>query len=675
MSRRSETAWLAGIVAAAGSFFFFAPPASAQILTLGRWEGSLEGLTEFTRLDTKTEGAPGSRFDDFYTDERLTLRNLGAFVYDPRLLNFSLGGTFGLAQDWLVINGDQTSSDTTLIGYDALVNVLSEQPFSLSLFANRNQASLARELAGRSEILTENRGATIFARALYIPSTLTVRQVVQEEESRIENVVARRSDEQTIVRYEGQRGWVDNELGLLYEYVDDTDKVFPGLSFQSHEAQVNYGLDFGEELNRRWDSRVRYSSRTGLIESTYWSLDELLRIDHTERLQSSYRYSFLNTETPGGGTTTQTAVASLQHRLYESLRTTLTLDAVRQDLVDGEKDAYRGRLDFGYTKRLPLGGRLNVGVGGSLQYEDDRFKAAESLVSQETHTAASPFALPIDLDNPFVVTPSIVVVKTAFGPLPPGCFPPPGPPTPLVLGVDYTVRPAGDITEIVPIPCAGTTPGINPGDTIAVDYRFSVAPAITFTTAAWNGSVSVDYRWIRVFFSHEQYEQSLVSGRDSRFLDNQQSDGVGAELRYDGYRLRASLLGEARRLRSTRTRYDTLRASALTDVSLLAGLTLRLSADQVFTEFPDQNRETMSRAGRAALSYALGSRLLVDVSGGLRSLEDSQQPTEETTEARLLVRWFFRKVEVSPALEYFDRRRGGAESTEYRALVKTIRRF
>ncbi len=653
---------------------FFCQPAEAQVLRLGRWDGSLQNLTEFTRQDIKT-GTQRSRFDDVHSEESFTLRNSGAYVYDPRLLNFSLGGTFGLAQDWLTINRDQTFSDTTLIGYDAFVSVLAEQPLSLNLFANRDETSLTRELAGRSDLLTENRGGTIFLRRVYIPSSLTFRQEVLEEESRIADVIARRSEERNIVRYEGQRGWVDKELGLSYEYVDDTDKVFPKLSFQSHEAQANYSLDFGEELNRRWDSRLRYLTRTGLVESTNWFLDEALRIDHTERLRSDYRYTLVDIEAPGAETTTHTAIASLRHRLYESLITTGSADAVRQSLVGGEKDSYRGRLDFDHTKRLPLGGRLIVGLGGSLQYEDDSFKSTETSVPQESHTAGSPFALPIALSNPFVGTSSVVVTKIAVGPLLPGCIPPPGPPTPLVLGVDYTLRTAGDITEIVPIPCSGITPGINPGDTITVDYRFTVSPSLTFTTATWHGGVTVDYRWIRVFFSHEQSEQDLVSGRDGRFLDDTQSDAVGAELRYEGSRLRASVLGEARRYTSHRTRYDSLRGSALTDVSLLEGLTLRLSADQVVTEFPDQHRETTSRAGRVAVSYLLGPRLFIDLSGGIRTLEDSQQPTDEIQEARLLVRWFFRKLEVSPTLEYIDRQRGNTESTEYRALLKTIRRF
>ncbi len=640
---------------------------------LGTWEGSLEGLTELRRQDS-TIGSTRSRTELRHSDERLTVQNSGAYVYNPRLLTLSLGVTLGLAQDWLTIDERHRYDETFLNGYNTSASVLSGQPFSLNVFANRSQSSVSRELLGLSETVSESRGATLFARRLYVPSTLTVRQEIQQEESEIAGIATRRDDLRTSVRYEGQRGWTDQEMGIFYEFVDDSNRAFPELSSQSHEGQFRYGLDFGEELNRHWDSRLRLATRTGLIESTIGTLDESLRIDHTDRLRSNYRYLVTRTVTQNAETTLQSATANLRHQLFESLATTAGLDAGRESLVGGEKDTYRGRLDLAYTKRLPRGGRLNVGLGGSLQYEDDRFEVTDTPVSQETHTAATPFALPISLDNPLVITSTVVVTKTAVGPLPPGCIPPPGPPTPLTLGVDYTLRTTGDVTEIVPISCAGATAGINPGDTVAVDYRFAVAPSRTFMTSTWRADASVDYRWVRVFMSHEQSDQRLLSGREDHFLDDTRTDTVGAELRYDGERLRASLLGEARRYTSRRVSFDSLRGGALADYAILSGLTFRLSADETLTDYPGENRQTRSLATRAGLTYILGG-LSADLSVGVRRLEDTLQPEEQIREARLLVRWLYRKIEISPALEYIERERGDTDLREYRVGVKTIRRF
>ncbi len=646
-----------------------------QVFRLGTWEGSVEGVADFARQEVRTGAAARTSLETTHTEERLTLRNVGAYFYDPRLVTLSLGGTFGLSQEWLTTETGSASREGTLWGYDAFAGILPDQAYSLSLFANRNQSSLSRELAGRSEVQTENRGATIFVRRLYIPSTLTFRQELQEEESRAGDIVARREDRRNIITYEGQRGWIDSEMDLRYEFVDESDRVFPNLGFRSHEGSLNYSLDFGSELNWRWDSRLRVFTRRGVTELTTGSVDELLRIDHTDRLRTEYRYFLTHTDTPGGATTTHTGAFTLRHLLYESLSTTVGLDANRHELQGGRTDRYRSRLDFAYTKRLPGEGRLAAGLGGAFEYEEDRFGVTETFVPQESHTAATPFALPIPLDNPFVVVSSVVVTKVAAGPVPAGCI---GFPLPRLLteGVDYTLRTVGEVTEIVPSPCSLTTPGINPGDTIAVDYRFTVSPSLTFTTATWRADLSVDYRWIRPFFVHEQRDQTLRSGRDGRFLDDQRSDTVGTELRYDGQRFRASLLGEAQRFTSRRLAFDTARSNQFLAFTILPELTLSLSAEQAFTDFSNpEGRESRTLAGRATLTYFLEAGLSADAFAAIRDLKDTLLPDERTTEAGLRVRWLIRKLEVNPTLGFIDQRRGDTETKEYRATLHVIRRF
>ncbi len=658
-------------------------PVTAQVFQPGSWDGSLQGIVDYSRQDTKTAGSPPSRFESTQSQELFTLRNTGAYVLDPRLFAVTVGATFGLSQEWLETTGTGGAfREGTLWGYDLFATVLSEKPFSLNLFANRNASSFSRELAGRTEIQTETRGVTLFAKTFYIPSSLTLRQELLDEESRTADVVARRKEKRNILTYEGQRGWEDAELDLRYEFVDLADEIFPDLSYQSHEGALGYSLDFGPELNRRWESRFRAFTRSGgtfrgvaFADLTTWTVDESLRIDHTDRLRTQYRYFLFHTDTPGGAATTHTATFSLRHRLHESLTTTLGADGTIQDLPRGEKDAARARLDLAYTKRLPAGGRLTIGLGGSFQYEDDRFASTETFVPQEPYTVATPFALPIALRNPFVIESSVVATKIALGPLPIGCIPPPGPPTPLVLDQDYTLRTVGDVTEIVPIPCAGTTPGINPGDTIAVDYRFTVSRSLTFTTRTWRADVGVDYRWIRVFFSHDESEQELLSGRDGRFLNDQQSDSVGAELRYDQPRLTASVLGEARRFTSTRISYDSLRGNQFLGATILRDLRLGLSADEALIEYRDQNRQSRSVAARATLTYTFGANLFAEAIGGIRWLRDTLLLPEQTIEARLRVRWRFRKLEVNPSLGFFDRQRGDTETNEYRATLQVIRRF
>ncbi len=655
--------------------FFFAS-AGAQGFRLGNWGGSLEGLVDFDRQHTETGGSQKSTVERTRTEEKLTLRNTGAYIFDPRLVTFSLGGTFGLSQERSTTDDIDLSREGTLGGYDAFATIFSERNTSLNLFSNWNKSIESRELAGQTDILSQNMGGSLFLRGLYIPSTLSFRQEYRKDESRTGTFVSRREDRRNTFTYEGQRGWVDSELDARYEFVDLSDKVFPNLGFESHEGNLNYSLDFGTELNWHWDSRLRGFKRTGVADLTTLNLNELLRIDHSERLGTAYRYFLTDTDTPGGETTTQTLGFSLDHRLYESLNTALGLDATFEDLPGGNKDILDSRLDFAYNKRLPREGLLTAGLGGSLKYEDNEFAVTETFVSQETHTAATPFALPIDLRNPFVVTSSVVVTKMAVGPLPAGCLPAPGPPTPLVLGRDYTLSAAGDITNIVPVPCSGIAPGINPGDTIAVDYSFTVSPSLTFTTKTWRANLSVNYGWIRPFFFHEQTEQDYISGRDSQFLEDRRSDTLGVELRYDGQRLRGSLVAEGERLKSRRQAYDTFRLRQFLGMTILPQLRLTVNASETFSEFSRPRRQSRTiLAGGPTLTYAFRASLFAEAFARVDYLRDTLIPTERTLETGLRARWLFRKLEVSPTLEFFDRKRGDTDTEEYRVILRIVRRF
>lgn len=648
---------------------------SAQALRLGRWDGSLETDVEVSRQETRTKGAERQRFDRARSDEKLTIRNSGGFIYHPRLATFSLGATVGFDQDRLTFDGDERSDDTVLYGYDAFVSLLPDQPLSLDLFTNRLQTTSSQEFAGETHLVTEARGGTLFVRRLYIPSTFTLRQERQKEDSIFGSVLTRRDDRRTTLRYEGQRGWVDQEMRLLYEFIDDHDEVFPRLSFQSHEVQASYSVDFGEELNRHWDSRARYMTRSGFFPSTFLSVDEALRIEHSDRLQTNYHYLFLLSEAGETETATHTASASLSHRLWDSVTTRVAVDGTHQTLTGGEKDTAGPRTDVTYTKRLPLDGRLTVSTGGGARYEDDRFRDSETPISNEIHTVAMPLALPVALANPFVVPSSIAVTKTATAPVLAGCLVAAALPAVLTAGIDYDVQTRGDVTEIVPRACTSTTLGINPGDTIAVDYQVTVARALTFATTTWHAGASVDFRWARVFVRHEQLDQALIAGRRDDFLDNTTTDTLGAELRYPGTAAHASLTGEARRFRGRRTAYDSLRVGLSADALLRSDLTGRVSADRTVTTFTEDHRKTRSLSLRAGLSWVLRPTLSLEASAGLQRLDDTLQATQEVREARLFARWMFRKVEITPMFQYFGRRYGSSVNDEYRFTLRMIRRF
>jgi hypothetical protein len=656
-------------------FFFATLSASAQTFHLGRWDGALEGTVGFSRQETQTTGQASSHFEDSQAQEQLTLRNTGAYVFDPRLVTLTLGGTFGLTQERLSSNGTSDTLNGTLWGYEASLDILPESPYSLNVYANRSQTLNNQVFGGRTESIQESEGASLYAREIYIPSTLSFLRQNLNNETTTGTVTGQQNQTVTAVTYQGNRGWENSEGSLNYGFVDLTDHVFPQLSYQSNGGNLYYSLDFGPELDRQWNSRIRFFTRTGTSQLTTATVDELLRIDHTDHLQTDYQYFLLWTETPGGSTVTNTGTFTLRHQLYESLTTTFGLQAMISTLPNGEENIYEGRLNFAYQKRLPWDGRLNVSLGGGLQYTDNHFQTLESFVPQETLTFATPFALPMLLKNPFVVVSSIVITKTAVGPLPAGCIAPPAPPTPLVLGRDYTVNPVGNLTEIVPIPCSGLVPGINPGDTIAVDYRFAVPTSLAYTTESWHATASVDYHWIRPYLIIEGFDQNLVSGQGSRFLSDLRSDTVGLELRADGQRVRATILGEVQSYTTPQVAYDAVRSAQFMGFTILPQLTLTLTGAESWFDYSRPQRHTQTYNGLLTMNYVLGANLSATAIIGIRYFQDTLAPTERTLQASLQGRWIFRKFEVDPSVGVFDIRRGNTTTKDFQAMLHIIRRF
>ncbi|MBI3996246.1 MAG: hypothetical protein HY352_01180 [Candidatus Omnitrophica bacterium] len=661
--------WLAALALAP------AETVHAQLIGAGERTAAIEIAVVMARQKITATNAERTRTNSALIEERLKLASTNMYVFDPRLFKLSLAGDFGLSQEWLTSPGSQVSREGTLRGYEADLAVLGEQATSLNLFASRDQSLLLRELAGRSEAINEDRGMTLFARRLPLPSTLTWRQELQEEESRTGDVFSRRDDRRNIFTYEGSRGWVDRELSLRYEFVDLTAEVLPNLSYNSHEGSVLFSSDFGPELNRHWDSQARYFTRAGQTDLTTLTVDEGLRFEHSEQFQTEGRYFLLSTETVGGTSTTHTATLRAHRQFYDNLRTTLGGDASFLTLPGGDEDIFRSQLDAAYTKRLPGAGTLNAGLGGRIEYQDNRFEGTESFVPQETHTFATPNAVPVTLSNPFIDTSSLVVTKVTLGPLPPGCLTPSGPPVPLVLGRDYTLLTVGDVIQVVPVACVGATPGINPGDTIAVDYRFKVSPALAFNTEGWRADLSVDYRWVRPYVAYQQTAQHLRSGRDEGLLDDQQSDAVGIEFRKDGQRVHANLVGELSRFTSTRLNYDRLRSTQFLSYSPLPEVTLNVSGEEGRLNFDTPDHQIHTVMGQVSLTYAASANLLAEASVGTRWLNDTVLPDERHAQATARLRWILRALEISPRFDWFNRRRGDTLSDEYRLFLHVIRRF
>ena len=660
-------------------FFFVSTVAVAQGLRVGQWSGDVQLLGDYARTDTHSFGI-GRSNENARVEEQLSLRNSGTYVIDPRFVSFLFGGTIGLTQELTTadISGQEVQNeerDADLLGYVASASLFSDSSLSLNLFSNRNKYSMRRQFAGRIDTDQQNTGASVYAKRFYIPSTLAVRQEHAKEESRVADISSQRDEIRNVLSYDGRRGWIDSEMILRYEFVDKADAYRPHLDYDSQTANMSYSLDFGTELNRRWDSRLRGSKRRGYSEEQRYDVDELLRIDHTKNLRSQYRYFLTDTTRSQGDSTSRTAEFNLRHQLYESLTSGFTINVNNQDLTGGEKNIYASRLSLDYTKRTPGNGRLLIGLSGYYAKEDDQFDVVNAQFLQEELIFDEPFARPVALENSFVLVFSISVSRTALGTTS-GC----DIERPLVEGIDYETRTVGNITEIVPLgDCAiDPTVGIGPGDTIAVDYRAEVPGRMAFTSSSWRFNTVLDYGWFRPFFIHDQQYQQLDEGdvQQEQFLQNHQSDIVGIELRQSGLRTRASVLVEVERYRSRDEAYLSVRGNEFLQFYMSSSWQINLTTRQSVTDFSaPENRQTGFVEARATMRYIIGAGLNTELFADWRFIRDTIVPDEEIRETGAQLSWRLGKLDINPSLHYINRTRDGSDLQDYRALVSAIRHF
>lgn len=641
-------------------------------LRLGAWNGEVEMGYSTEHQQTRFDGSPVNDFTHRRLRERLGIRNQGFSVVDPRLFTGSLGLSFDWFQDQDRSNGDDISRRGRLAGYAFDSTLLADKPYSATLYANRNRNFLTQPFGGRTEIDYENRGASLRLRedsALrdwgvpYFSATVRAHQEHVRESTTSFGQTFERDELRNVLSFDGHKGFETSDLDLRYELNDLNNLAFPPGSFQTQSGSLNYSLDFGSDLNRRWDSRLTYSSRAGLSPTSFFIADEQVRIDHHKNLSTDYRYLLTRIDTQAGTTDTHTGAFHVQHRLYRNLTTNALASGTRQELPAGTRGSSAGQLDFNYQRGLPWDGQVFARAGGRKQIDESNLSVSQIDVVDEPH--AAPLILGggagFLLGQPFVIISTIVVVDTRGGAR-----------LPTTPGVDYDIVPEGDFVRIVPLP---TSLVIQGGDPLAVSYTHEVDPSIKYATVSRWVNAGVDFRWLAFSLGHEQSDQTPLSGRDSQFLEDRSKDSAQLELRGTWNALRAQSGVAFLRYDSTRLAYTQRRYNQLVSYRSSPRTVLALNAEETSTDYTLPVRQSDSHSLRLTLDWLAPGGWSTTTLFGRRVYNDSVLPTETVNEASFRARLNYGKLEIVSVLALNDRTRGTFQSTDRRLDLKAIRRF
>ncbi len=636
---------------------------------LGRWQGDGIFFLDWEKQDDKRSQ---SKYETILFQERLRLRNLGAFLVDPRFFRFNLGGSFGLSQEEGIAASDNPLrvGNGTLYDYAFDGVFLGDRPYPVTVFANRSESILTQGFGGRADVRFESRGGTFELREgsflerrgiRHFTSVLDVRQELLNEDSSVFGSPFLRDETRNVVRYGAHKGGESSDMDLRYELDDVSDPINLADNFQSHTVRAVHSLDFGARLNRRLDSVLYYFTRSGVGPSSYLSFDEGLRIDHSANLASNLRYDFSRSDSSVGVTTTNSGSASVRHQLYGHLTTTIDGRGLRQDFPNGAKTIYGGQAGAAYRRSLPGQGELSAQTYVGYQVDDNAFTSSRVDVVDEPH-AAPPLlgaGAGFTLANPFVMSDTVVVVDVRGGAR-----------LPTVLNLDYILTQEGSLTRVVPL--AGS-PVIRPDDPLEVSYAYSVDPGLEYSTATLSARTGIDYRWFGLSYQHVLSDQTRLSGAATpQFLIDQNVDDFSLELRHQWNAVRGQSTVAYEIFNSTIVDSRSWRFSQLLSYQPRFDLNAQLSGDQDLIDYPNENRRSESYLVRATVDWLTPIGPSLAPFAGYRSYRDTGTQRDEILDFGVRLRWTFRNLEISQSFSWADYRR---RLNDVRAQLQITRRF
>ncbi len=622
---------------------------------LGRWEGDTTLLVNWeTQHDKRTQ----DRYDTLLFEERLRLRNTGAFIFDPRLLTLNLSGSFGAPQEMALGHTDTSLrvGNGTLFDYAFEGLVLADTAYPTTLFATRSQTMLTQGFGGRSDLTFQSFGGTfdlhennfLEARGWRgLTATLDAREESLLENSSYFGSPFKRDETRQIVNAQAHRSGENSDLDLHYELNSVSDPLNPSNVFDSHTFRATHSLDFGPTLNRRLDSGLYSFIRSGASNGSYVSASEALHVDHHRDFSTNYRYDFSQSDSESGTTTTNTANATLLRRFYRNLSTTLGARGSLQNFPNGDKYLYGGEAGADYRRAIPGQGQLFADT--HLGYEVDNNNFTSSFVDEPDERQTVPIDVGtgagFTLTHPFVVIGSIVVVD--LGPDGNSRFD-------TIVNRDYLVVAEGSRTRIVPLP---DSPVLRAGDQLSVSYTYTIAPSLEYSTFDTSIRTGLEFPWLSLSYEHMMSDQTRLSGTSApQFLIDQNADRFQLELRSRWKRLLAQSAVDYEILKSSIVDSNGLRFGQLLVYQINAGLVAELTADENFVDYPKENRSSESYLARASIDWTAFEGLSASPFIDYRSFHDSTVMSDVVVEAGMRLHWTYRSVDIFPTVTWTDYR-------------------
>jgi hypothetical protein len=421
----------------------------------GRWGGTWRGWG-------RPQGQGDTQINqDLGLRERVGLQFEGSAI-DPGIIQYIGDASFALTQNRFKERDRFTSrtddDDGYLLEYDLRANLLTGRIISGSVYGLRQQDRVSRRFQPTLDEERTGYGTSWYFAHDRFPMELTYDYLETDRTGNRDQFDDEHFTESTL-HYGAQ--WIisdDHHLKFDYEHAQ-TKQKYQGLGVPFETTRdlftIEHELAFGGQGQHSFRTLVHWQEESGDFARDFFEIGPQVTLQHTEDLQTLYKYQFNRERYEGLDVETHRADWQLVHQMYRNLTTTVDIFGLYED-VDQDVDTtqYGGSVDWQYNRKNPYG-RLYANL--ALAYDSEHLEGRDGprVVLNESARLVDP--LPFILRNRNVEITSILVTDASGRRI-------------YLAGVDYLVLQTRDVTRLTRV----LTGRIADGDTVLIDYRYQV---------------------------------------------------------------------------------------------------------------------------------------------------------------------------------------------------------
>jgi hypothetical protein len=549
---------------------------------------------------------------------------LDGSVYHPNLVQFHINteGAFGWAHQDSTSGSYSRNSQYEYLGrFSGTADIFDSKPLHGSVFGNYDHSFRDYDFFSRLTVDTWRYGA----RAVYTqaPWTLSTSYTHRDETSygrayTYTNIVS--SVSTNVVRFNGVTTLRDDTVaadarhdrlqgGTSLNYTfnqysrDDAGQIGNG---QDHVVALGDNESFGSRGQHTLYSSASYTHR----ENDFEPSDEVtarssLNLEHRPDLSSLYDLNYDRFEAGSFQADNYYGQAHLRHQLYESLVSTLILEAADNESRDAGGNGFTRRYGGGfaesYTKRLSAIARLRLNNTLLVNHVDAK---GISSVENETHSfttgtgGAPPGNFFLNQANVKSSTIQIYNVSRTRA---------------YTRGIDYLVFTEGALSRIQRLVNSGV-PTMD--DTVVVDYQAEPTPEGNYETLSEAFSVRVDF-WNNFWGIYSRVNLFANNAQDELRVQDLFSIAVGTDLTWRWLRAGA----EYEYYDSTFSDYRSTHLYQGVSFNLDDRSSLSADLNETWTKYLNSGRDEQYYSFITRYRNALTTSLAFNIEGGVSRRE------------------------------------------------------